>query len=197
MHVYPPATAPSLPPAFHAVQVADPWEAGLHAAAQGEEPGAVLHAPLGACCRAALILAPDRAVADELVLRLAGLALYDALSSLLPPGIPVVPALRSIGVNGARAASMRVARPPDSTTATPDWLLLGFEVAVALRDPEPGRTPWRTDLAEEGSEASATQVLEVACRYLLVWFNRWHEDGDTAVGAAWRHASGCLAKESA
>lgn len=175
------------------MQVADPWEAGLHAAAQGGEPGAVLHAPLGACCHAALILAPDRAVTDELVLRIAGLALHDALSSLLPPGIPVAPALRSIGVNGAQAASMRLARAPDSPAETPDWLLLGFEVAVALRDPEPGRTPWRTDLAEEGSEASATQVLEVACRYLQVWINRWHEDGDAAIEAAWRHASGQLA----
>jgi hypothetical protein len=193
------ALRPTLPPGFHAVPTADPWGAALRSAAQGDRPegapGTVLHAPLEARCHAAIQLAPDRPVADEAILHLAALALRDALSGLVPPEVSVELTLpRGVAVNGAEAGSLRVARGPG---APPEWIVLEIDIAVALRDPDPGRSPWRTDLAEEGCGASATDVLEAICRQLLSWFDRWQEEGDAAIEAAWRRAPKLPAREPA
>ena len=162
----------------------DPWRAAIGAATAGADPGTVLHGPLDRRCDAAVILAPARAVTDQTVLQVAGLALREALLAVLPPQIPVDLGPGTIAVNGAEAATLRLWRGPG---ALPD-LVLGFDIAVALGRADPGLDPSRTDLREEGVEVSGAELLGVVYRHLLAWLNVWDEDGDAAIAAAWAEA---------
>ena len=152
---------------------------------RGDDPGTVFHAPLERRCIAAVILAPARAVSDQTVLQIGGLALQEALLTVVPPQIAVTPETAAITVNGAEAATLQIARAPGSP---PAWMVLGFDIAVSLGKLDPGLSPSHTDLAEEGAETNASELLELCCRHLVAWLNRWDEDGDAAIATAWQAA---------
>jgi hypothetical protein len=163
-----------LPPGFTAmVTAADVCaEAALHAEA-GADPGLVLHNELTARCTMAVVLTPDRPIDDAAMLDLAARAVHHALAALAPVRIPVEISGHGITVNGGQTATLTLRRSPADALQTPDWLVLGIDVAVDLREAAPGHHPGRTCLREEGFDASAAEIMSGVCRHLLAAIDAW------------------------
>ena len=183
--------SPELPPLMSARAVAgDPFAAACLAAAGGCDAGLVLHDAAAAdSLSAALVLAPEvplrRACA---MLPLAGVGLQNALGALSPPEVGVQ--LRWDGtviVNGAAAGRLRIAAGPGQEPGElPDWLVVGWRLALTLPPDDPGRTPDRTALSEEGcADIPPVTLLEAWCRHTLVWLHRWEDEGNAPLHAEW------------
>jgi hypothetical protein len=157
-----------LPPGFAAIACdGDPMAAAVRQIEAGAAPGTILHAPLARHCRVAIILTPDRPIADTQSLALAAQAVHAALAGLAPAGVPIAVKNNRILVNGAEAATLRLRRPGQNAECVPEWLVLGIDVAVDLGDPDPGHDVLHTCLAEEGFTCSAAELLAGICRHLL------------------------------
>jgi hypothetical protein len=163
--------AANLPPGFFPLYAADPMRAAIALAEAGAEPGTLPHGELISRSRFAVILAPDRPVDEPMMLNLAAQALHDALAALAPVGLPIEIAERRIRVNQGDVATIDIRRGP---ATIPDWVVLAFDVAVDLGDPEPGHNPDRTCTAEEGFTASASEILAATCRHLLGAIDAWN-----------------------
>ncbi len=187
----------ALPPGFGALPCGnDPWAAAMHGAAAGDDPGSIRWDHADGVLRLAIVLAPDRPMQDAgPVAGLGALALFDALATLAPPQVPMHLLARDglvpdgLAVDGARVAAIRAAMAPalpDAVPdAVPDWAVLGFEVALQARTAEPGATPDRTSLHEEGfGDVTAADVLVNTLRHLLVWLDAWGQDGAAALAPA-------------
>jgi hypothetical protein len=178
-----------LPPGFCAVEIAQPWHAALHAAAD-TAPGTVMHAPLDGMLDAAIILTPDRPVQDQTVMQLGTLAVLDAIIAALPPKTTVAAGRAgTIAVNGGDVASIRMARGLPHPDGVPSWLVLGLTIRVALRLDAPGLTPWQTDLAEEGADITSAALLPDICRHLLGAIDLWLDAGAAGIERAWHAAA--------
>lgn len=154
-----------------AVRLAGSGGAGTLAWAGGEAQAA-----------AAVVLEPERTLgAARLALLAAGNALVDALGVLGPPEVPL--AWRWPGtllVDGGACGRLRLVAPPDAADPEiPDWLVVGFEVVLALpAGLEPGRDPGRTGLAEEGfAGITAAALTEAWARHLMAGLDRWEAAG--------------------
>ena len=180
----------TLPPVFRAVTVRDDaFGAARVMAVAGGEAGTLVVAAADAVparLDLAVVLEPDRPAAECFpALPIAMLAMADALASLGPP-------LKTVGffwpdrlvVDGAEVGRARLAlpepndEPPDQPL--PAWLVVGLELQMRLDSDavEPGRTPDRTALCEEGfGEVTAAAIVEAFARHLLHWVNRWQEEG--------------------
>jgi hypothetical protein len=177
----------SLPSVFAARQADMPWPVALAEAEAGAPPGTLIHAPVTGVLEAALILAPDRPVSDETVLRLATLAVMRTLLTAVPPDARVaILAAGRIALNDGEVAAIALERGPQSDDGIADWLVLGFTLRLDLRLEAPGLTPWLTDLAEEGVEVSGVALLESLCRHLLSLIDLWHIDGEPGIARAWQ-----------
>jgi biotin-(acetyl-CoA carboxylase) ligase len=185
-------TGPSFPPLLRGRVVKpglDPFETAAAAAALGEAPGQIFHGGDRETLRVAATLAPEVALQRALaMLFAAGAALNDALGTLAPPEVGVAHVWPDgVKVNGAWCGALRVATDARDPSATPDWMVVGF--ALALRLPEgvdPGETPEITALAEEGcSELPPQRLVESWSRHLLSWIHRWEEDGPRPLFDAW------------
>lgn len=179
-----------MPPGFAAVAGgADAWNAAVRGASAGDDPGNVRWIHADGVLRAAVVLAPDRPMADVgPILQLGALALFDALATLAPPQVPIhlLPP-DGLAVDGGRVATVRAALAPAPADAVPGWAVLGFEVSTEDRTAEPGRTPDRTSLHEEGfGDVTAEDVLMNALRHLLAWMDAWAEEGAAALEPATR-----------
>ena len=184
------AERPVMPPLFRALAVTpdvDPFERGLHAAAEGAEAGTVLWSIGQERCQAAVVLAPEHSLEDSLpIVLVTMLGLGDALGALLPPvvaltfGWPDRIEVNGGVVGGVRMASARTEKPGD----VPDWIVVGYGLAVQSRaDGESGSG--RTTLADEGCEIACIDLVEHFARHFLSWINRWQEDGVAPVRQAW------------
>ena len=181
---------PALPPGFAAVPGGgDAWDAAVRGAAAGEDPGSVRWTFAGGVLRVAVVLAPDRPMRDAgPVVALGALALFDALATLAPPQVPIhlLPP-NGLAVDGGQVGTVRAAMAPASPDLPPDWAVLGLQVAVQSGDAEPGRTPDRTSLHEEGfGDVTADDILVNSLRHLLVWLDAWGQDGAAALDPALR-----------
>lgn len=187
----------ALPPGFGALPCGNnPWAAAMRGAAAGDDPGSIRWDHADGVLRLAIVLAPDRPMQDAgPVAGLGALALFDALATLAPPQVPMHLLTRDglvpdgLAVDGARVAAIRAAMAPallDAVPdAVPDWAVLGFEVALQARTAEPGATPDRTSLHEEGfGDVTAADVLVNTLRHLLVWLDAWGQDGAAALAPA-------------
>lgn len=187
----------ALPPGFGALPCGNnPWAAAMRGAAAGDDPGSIRWDHADGMLRLAIVLAPDRPMQDAgPVAGLGALALFDALATLAPPQVPMHLLARDglvpdgLAVDGARVAAIRAAMAPallDAVPdAVPDWAVLGFEVALQARTAEPGATPDRTSLHEEGfGDVTAADVLVNTLRHLLVWLDAWGQDGAAALAPA-------------
>ena len=179
-----------LPPGFAAAPSGgDPWDEGVRLAAAGADPGTVCWAEVGGGLRAAVVLAPDRAIPDAgPVMALGALALFDALAVLAPPQVPMhlLPP-DGLAVDSGRVATLRAVLAPCPPGAVADWAVLGIEVAVGTGGADPGDTPNRTNLHEEGfGDVTAADVLTHTLRHLLSWVDAWGEDGQPALDHALR-----------
>lgn len=172
-----------LPPMFEAVLVTgDAFSAARALASGGGEAGTLVVAEAAETLDLAVVLEPDRPAADCFAaLPIAMLAMADALAALGPPMKPVgfVWPDRLV-LDGAEVGRARLALPKPSDEPVPAWLVVGLELRLRFANgsDEPGRTPERTALAEEGfGEVTATAIVESFARHLLHWVNRWQEEG--------------------
>lgn len=185
---------PTLPPVFHPRPVTDrdPFDAAVAAADAGGEPGTLFWTPRRDRLEAAVVLAPDRPLADTRHAAAVTLvALADALEALGPPNLAIAfnPDSRVL-VNGAVVGEVAFAAPPGTTEdAVPDWAVVGVRIDVLgdPDDPDPGLHPDRTALREEGfGDLDAPRLLESLARHTLFWMNVWENDGFEPVRRAWQ-----------
>jgi hypothetical protein len=176
----------SLPPVFEAVHVAtDAFAAARGLAVGGGEAGTLVVADLGPMAprlELAVVLEPDRPAADCFpALPITMLAMADALAALGPPMKPIgfVWPDRFL-LDGAELGRARLALPKPSGEPLPAWLVVGIALQwrFASGNDEPGRTPDRTALLEEGfGEVTPAAIVEAFARHLLFWVGRWQEEG--------------------
>ncbi|MBP2295533.1 biotin/lipoate--protein ligase family protein [Azospirillum rugosum] len=191
MHMF---DTPTLPPVFHPQPVADrdPFDAAVAEAAAGGEPGTLFWTPRRDRLEAAVVLAPDRPLADTRhAVAVTQVALADALEALGPPNLAIAFDLNSrILLNGAAVGEVAFAAPPGAAEdAVPDWAVVGVRVDVLgdPDDPDPGLHPDRTALREEGfGDMEAPRLLESFARHVLFWMNVWENDGFEPVRRAWQ-----------
>jgi BirA family biotin operon repressor/biotin-[acetyl-CoA-carboxylase] ligase len=193
---FPPLLKPSAVPSD-----LDPFERGIQLAEEDAEAGTVLWSVGQDVCACAVVLAPEQPREQSLpIVLVAMLGLADGLGSLVPPAVPVTFGWPDrVEVNGALVGGVRCASAPtEGPDAVPDWLVIGFR--IALRGPwsnpqSPGDRS-RTSLAEEGcGEVSAIDLLEEFGRHFLSWINRWQEEGMRPVQQAWLRRATGLGKE--
>lgn len=200
------ATAPALPPLLTGVEIGpedDPLAAAARAAAapEGVPGGSLFYAPRPDRLEAAIALAPETPLEEALfALYAAQVALADAFGALAPPEVAYEHGWPdAIRINGAEAGRFRIAAAaPEAADAPPAWLVIAVSLAAiapvdgAGADPaaaaaEPGLTPDKTTLAEEGCGDIAPQaLLEAWARHFVYWLSRWLDDGPRPVIDAWR-----------
>ncbi len=197
-----PTAPPTLPPVFRPWPAAadGPFATACRFAAEGAEPGSLVHAGRRDRLDVAVVLAPDRPDADGGLAAVTLVALADALEALGPPNQTIQFDGRFDGagrllLNGAVVGGVTVALGPAAEDGIPAWAVVGAELDVLGNpdDPDPGRRPDRTALREEGfGETDAVAVLESFTRHFLTWIDLWMEAGFEPVRRVWerRLASG-------
>lgn len=198
------AGAPTFPPLLTGLAAPgddDILAAGVAAARGGADGGTVLWSPRRDRWEVAVVFAPEDALKRSLTVALAlQMAVVDAIGALAPPEVGVVWAWPDVMlVNGARAGRMRAAAETEDPAATPDWLVFALEAEIAPIGVDPGETPDRTSLAEEGcADLDARRLTEVWARHAQLWLHTWIESGLAAVEPHWRdRAFGAGAAETA
>ncbi|HEY0836235.1 MAG TPA: biotin/lipoate--protein ligase family protein [Azospirillum sp.] len=185
---------PHLPPLLRPLPIAagSAFDAARAQARAGAEPGTLVWVRRPDRLDCAVVLAPDRPLADtRLSLPVFMLALADALGALGPPRTAV--SFRRPGrivVNGAEVGGVRFATAPDTAEdAIPGWAVVGagIDVLGTPEDDSPGRHPDRTALREEGfGDLAVPDLLESVGRHLLSWLDVWETEGPAPVRHAWR-----------
>lgn len=180
----------SFPPLLRgevALEGTDPFLAASARAKTGADPGLIVHNGGGETLSAALLLAPEASLEDAMAMVFAAmLGLSDSLGALAPPEVAVQMVWPGgVLVNGARCGGFRAAASTADPEAEPDWLVVGFDLALA-RGGEPGARPDETALAEEGcGGVDPFRLLESWSRHTLVWINDWLETGIGRLHADW------------
>lgn len=183
--------APVFPPLLRGERSdGDPFAAAVARARAGADPGLVVWAPPAESLRAAMVLAPEDPLERALGVFLAApLALSDALAMLAPPEVAVQYRWPSdVLVNGALCARCRASAGGTDPSAVPDWLVIGVEVGLRLPPGmEGGERPDQTCLAAEGcGEVAPLDLLERWSRHMIVWINRWTDNGMAPLLATWQ-----------
>jgi biotin-(acetyl-CoA carboxylase) ligase len=185
---------PVLPPLLRPLAVgADrrPFERGLELAAEGAEAGTLLWSTGEEVCEGAVVLAPEQPLERSLpIVPIAMLGLGDALGAMVPPLVAVTFGWPDrIEVNGGVVGGVRFGcAATEAAEAVPDWLVIGFGVALHGRRTEgaTGDRFRRTTLAEEGcGEVTTLDLLEAFGRHFLGWIDRWQAEGVEPVHKAW------------
>jgi BirA family transcriptional regulator, biotin operon repressor / biotin---[acetyl-CoA-carboxylase] ligase len=167
------------------------FERCLKLASEGADAGTLLWSTGEEACEGAIVLAPEQPLEPSLtIVLIALLGLGDALRALVPPMVAVTFGWPDrIEVNGGAVGGVRFAcAATESAEAVPDWLVIGF--GIAMRGPRPGQAaPERsrdTMLADQGcAEVLTIDLLEAFGRHFLSWINRWQEQGVEPVRKAW------------
>jgi BirA family transcriptional regulator, biotin operon repressor / biotin---[acetyl-CoA-carboxylase] ligase len=181
----------NLPPPYRAAYLAQgqpALAAARAAAAAGVEAGALFWGLCASSLGCALVLRPNRSRRDTLPLvYVAALAVADALGAFAAPTVPI--AFRwpdGIVIDGGLAGRVSFASAPGAANAVPGFAVVGFELAVATGDGEPGHSPYVTSIAEEGfGEFSAAGLIEGFGRHFLRWLARLDAEGFAWIGAEW------------
>lgn len=117
-------------------------------------------------------------------------AFGDAVGALAPPEVSVRyrwPCF--LLVNGAGVGSAAVVIAEDLDDGVPRWLIVGLRAAVRPPPgtPEPGLSPQRTTLWDEGCGGlSRNRLLESWSRHFLSWLDRWESEGARPLFLAWQ-----------
>ncbi|MDA7966621.1 biotin/lipoate--protein ligase family protein [Ruegeria sp.] len=184
-------TEPVFPPLLtgHPVQGAeDPFDRAQAMAALGCDSGSVVYNIQADHLRVAIVFAPEVPLGDAMaMLPLAAVGFQNALGALAPPEVAVHLGWDGlICVNGARCGQFRAAASGTDPDAVPDWLVIGWDLALLQTSDTPGDTPDITALYDEGcADVSAVQLVESWSRHMLTWLNRWQEDGNAPLHAEW------------
>ncbi|TMV08955.1 DUF4444 domain-containing protein [Ruegeria sediminis] len=182
---------PTFPPLLqgHPVQGGeDPFERAQAMAALGCDAGTVVYNIQADRLRAAIVFAPEVPLRDAMaMLPLCAVGFQNALGALAPPEVAVhLDWGGLICVNGAACGQFRVAAASASPAEIPDWLVVGWEVALMRTVDAPGETPDVTALYDEGcADVSPVHLIESWSRHTLTWLNRWEEDGNAPLHGEW------------
>ncbi len=171
----------SFPPLLTGRAVAgDPFAAAIQAAQDGCDAGLVLYDPVSPDLQAALVLAPEVALAEAAVmLPLAGVALQNAVGSVAPPEVALQLGWSGkVHVNGAKAGQLRMVAPKGDRNSPPDWMVIGLSLRFVSDDIDGGQNPDETALHAEGcGDLMPLDVLESWSRHLLTQLHIWEQDG--------------------
>ncbi len=184
---------PTFPPLMsgHAVDGQDdPFQIACQKAELGCDAGLVVY-NLGADhMSAALIFAPEVALAQAMaMLPACGVGFQNALGALAPPEVAVhLEWGGAIRVNGARCGQLRVASSTDDPGSIPNWLVVGLSLRLWPASQDTGVSPDKTALYAEGcTDVTAPALLEAWTRHCLHWITRWEDDnGPKALHTDWR-----------
>ncbi|KIC44183.1 hypothetical protein RA28_14530 [Ruegeria sp. ANG-S4] len=182
---------PVFPPLLtgHPVQGGeDPFERAQAMAALGCDAGTVVYSVQADRLRVAIVLAPEVSLQDAMaMLPLCAVGFQNALGALAPPEVAVHLGWDGlICVNGAKCGRFKTAASTADPDATPDWLIVGWDLALLQTSDAPGETPDVTALYDEGcADVSPTQLVESWSRHMLTWLNRWQDEGNAPLHAEW------------
>jgi len=192
MDAFAPSDTPGFPPLLHGVETQardDPFERAVaDARGGGAETGALYWSPADDTLCAAVVLSPEVALnAAATILYAIANGLNDCIGALAPPEVGVQHIWPDgIAINGARCGGWRVAAATQDDAAVPNWLIVGLSLSLTSTVDDPGQHPDVTALAEEGcGHLGRVQLLESWSRHMLVWINRWEDDGCRPVFDAW------------
>ncbi len=183
---------PSFPPLFRGEALRaglDPLDKAVTMGMREADPGLIVWSEDIGSMRAAVLLAPETPLADAAGVAFAALlGVSVSFGALAPPEVAVhFDWPFGIRVNGARCGQVRVAASTADPEQTPDWLAIAIDVPVLPVAIEPGEDPDRTTLHDEGcAEIEAQRLIEAWSRHMLVWINRFVDDGLAPLHAAWR-----------
>lgn len=169
-----------------------PGDAVDHAVLRAEagcDAGLVSYRFGGAEMQGALVFAPDVPLRQAMaMLPLCGVGFQNALGALGPPEVAVhLDWDGGIRVNGATCGRFRTLAANADPDAVPDWLVVGFTLALLPDSERPGDTPDRTALYAEGcADVAAPALLEAWARHSLNGITRWETDGPRPLHADWR-----------
>lgn len=177
------------PPLLTGLAVAgDPFGVAVRSAAEAE-PGSVFYLPAEDRLEAAVLLAPETALADAITVCFAvSLGLNDAIGALAPPEVAFhLEWPGAFRVNGASCGGMRVQASTSVPDEEPDWLVIGLDVPVHVTTAqEPGAMPDRTSLHAEGcGEISGPALTEAWARHMMNWLHIWLTDGFQPLHVHW------------
>lgn len=183
-----------LPPLYRQLAVGaaeDPVEVARARAAEGDAEALFVWSRRADWADCAVVLAPDRPLRECLkagYVTLVGAG--DALGATVPTVVQLLFGWPDrIEINRGLCGGIRLACPPEAIlNDVPDWLVVGLTLWISPPpdDGEPGLTPDRTTLHEEGcGELDAAEFLQSFSRHFLYWLNRWVDDGFGAVRTSW------------
>lgn len=182
---------PTFPPLLTGIAVpGDPMSAALASVEAEVEPGAVFYGTDPMRFEAALVLAPESALADALPVAFAiALGLNDAVGALAPPEVALHLVWPDrIRVNGALCGRFTLRSSTHDPKAEPDWLILGVDVPIqTTAGTEPGATPDETCLFEEGcGDITSPDLVEAWARHMMNWLHIFLTEGFEPLHAEWR-----------
>jgi len=184
-------TQPVFPPLLsgHPVQGGDdPFERAQAMAALGCDAGTIVYNIQADRLRVAIVFAPEVPLEDAMaMLPLCAVGFQNALGALAPPEVAVHLGWDGlICVNGAKCGRFHVASSTSDPRQEPDWLVVGWDIALLQTGDDPGKTPDITALYDEGcAEVHPVQLVESWSRHMLTWLNRWQEDGNAPLHGEW------------
>lgn len=187
---------PSFPPLLsgHGVDAGeDPFERACAGARDGEYgAGDLIWSRALDRIAMALVLEPDvdRQRSREMIFT-AMVACADAVGANIPPEIGFTwlwPT--TLRANGARVGEVRYCEAEtDAEDGAPEWIVVGLEIVLfdaTPREVEPGETPDRTTLFDEGAgDIEADELVSSIARHWTTWIHRWDSDGFEPVHEAW------------
>jgi len=180
----------AFPPLMSGLRVeggTDPFDAARGQAAAGCEAGLVVYNLSADRIGAALVLAPEVPLAKAMaMLPLAAVAFQNALGQLAPEKVAVfLEWSGGIRINGGLCGGFRAAASTTDPQAEPDWLVVGFDLAlIRLSD---DMDPDRTALYEAGcGEVEPPELIEDWARHTLKWIATWEEDGNRPLAEVWQ-----------
>lgn len=182
------ATDLQFPPLFSGQAADAPFDHARAQAIKGCDAGLVVY-DLGAdTLRAAIVFAPDVALADAaMMLPLCAVSFQNALGALSPPEVAVhLDWNGEIRVNGGICGALQIASDMNDADAVPNWLVVGLELRLWPESDDTGRTPDQTALYAEGcADIDAATLLEAWVRHTLVGINEWTSSGAAALHKQW------------
>ena len=194
------APGPLFPPLLSGEATdADPLAVAVARAEAGTDAGLIVHRIRPDHLKAALVLAPEVALADAMAMVIAAANGFgDAFGALAPSEVAAhFDWPGGFRINGARCGGLRAAASANDPDAVPDWLVIAIDVPFFRdADYEPGDAPEETTLWEEGcAEIEPRRLLESWSRHLLVAINAWEDGGLRPLHADWCGRAFHLGKE--
>ena len=182
-------TALTFPPLMRGEAATVPaLEHAAQRAVLGCDSGLVVHRIAAHRAEAALVFAPEIPLREAMaMLPLCGVGFQNALGALAPPEVAVhLTWTGGLRVNGAACGHMAVRASGTDPDAVPDWLVVGWSLAL-IPDAEGGHDPDRTALYAEGcADVGPGTLVEAWARHSLNWIARWEAEGVRPLAEEWR-----------